>query len=147
MIPLLTTRHTWQIQSGETPLPPTLPSDFDVVRVSMGLGMASIDTMLDASREVGPLLCCITHRVLLVPVESGTADRWLPPLSACSSGPSFQCLTRGYQPPCRARFWLSVPEPTAAAVTEPAGLHESLSQTRARMRRVCGTRGREVCHA
>ncbi|MFC4507877.1 MULTISPECIES: hypothetical protein [Streptomyces] len=109
--------------------------------------MASIDAMLDASREVGPLLCCITHRVLVIPIGSGTADRWQAPHSACSSGPAFQCLTSGYQPLCRARFWLSVPEPTAAAVTERACLHESLSQTRARMRQVCGTRGLEVCHA
>lgn len=146
MTSLLTTRHPWRIQFGETPLPPTLLSDFDVVRVSMGLGMASIDTMIDTSRQVGPLLCCLTHRVLLVPVGSGTADWWAAPHSACSSGSALQCVTRGYQSSCRARFWVSVPWPSTASATEAAAFHESLTQMRALMRRVCGTRGREVCH-
>lgn len=145
MTPLIT-RHAWQIQFGEAPLPPRLPRDFDIVRVGVGLGMASVDLMVDQSREVGPLLCCLTHQVLLIPVGSGTADRWGAPHSVCSSGRSLQCPTKGYQLPCRARFWASVPEPTAAAVTESAALHESLSQTRAGMRRVCRARRREVCH-
>lgn len=145
MTPLIT-RHAWRIQFGEAPLPPRLPNDFDIVRVGVGLGMASVDSMVDASREVGPLLFCLTHQVLLIPVGSGTADRWGAPHSVCSRGRTLQCLTKGYQSPCRARFWVCGPEPTAAAVTESAALHESLSQTRARMRRVNGTRRREVCH-
>lgn len=149
MTPLLTTRHQWLIGFGETP-PSELPGDFDVVRVGTGLGMCAIDTMIDTGHRVGPLLCCIAHRLLLIPVESGTADRWRAAHSASSRGPALRCGTHGYQPICRNRIWLTPPRPLAASTTTPAVLHDTLSLMRARMRGAARQpfrmRAREAAH-
>ncbi|MFF5019481.1 hypothetical protein [Streptomyces sp. NPDC001165] len=149
MTPLLSTRHSWRLHFGETPPPPILPRTIDAVRVSMGLGMAALDTMIDSGYQVGPLLCCLTHRMLLIPVRPGTADLWAASHSSSSNGPALQSITQGYQSPCRNRLWITAPEPLTAPTTAPAALHDSLSLMRARIRRKCGPlgpRGREVCH-
>ncbi|QOV43060.1 hypothetical protein [Streptomyces chromofuscus] len=111
--------------------------------------MSAVDAMIDTGQDVGPLLCCITHRMLLIPVESGTAGLWGAAHSACSSGSALQCVMHGYQPPCRNRFWVAPPGPLAAPTSAPAVLHETLSLMRARMRfarRPLSARAREVCH-
>lgn len=151
MTPLLSTRHPWRLHFGETPLPPMLPRTTDAVRVSMGLGMATLDTMLDSGYRVGPLLCCITHRRLLVPVVSGTAYLWGAVHSVCDAGPSLQCSTQGGpQSFCHDRFWAVPPDPLAHPTTDAAVLHDSLSLMRAQMRDVArqpnGLRAREMCH-
>ncbi|OEJ22117.1 hypothetical protein AR457_40245 [Streptomyces agglomeratus] len=150
MTPLLSTSHPWQLHLSETPPPATLPRDFDVVHVGMGLGMSALDTMI-GKQTVGPLLCCITHRMLLIPVGPGTADLWGAAHSACTRGTRLTCIARGYQRPCNARFWFAPPNPLAAAITAPAELHDSLSLTRAHMQRPAphapfSTQAREVCH-
>lgn len=151
MTPLLSTRHPWRLHFGETPLPPMLPRTTDTVRVSMGLGMATLDTMLDSGHRVGPLLCCITHRSLLVPVVSGTAHLWGAAHSVCDAGPSLQCSPQGApQSSSHSRFWAVPPDPVAHPTTDAAVLHDSLSLMRARMRDVArqlsGLRAREICH-
>jgi hypothetical protein len=149
MTPLLTTRHHWRVGFGSTP-PPELPGDFDVVRVGTGLGMCAIDTMIDTGDRVGPLLYCTAHRLLLIPVEAGTADRWCAAHSACSSGSALRCGRQGYQSLCRSRIWLTPPEPLLASTTAPAVLHDTLSLMRARMRGAARQpfrmRARGVCH-
>ncbi|WP_093802112.1 hypothetical protein [Streptomyces sp. Wb2n-11] len=151
MTPLLST-HPWQLHFSESPLPPALPRAFDVVHVGMGLGMSALTTMLDTKQAVGPLLCCTTHRMLLVPVESGTADLWRAAHSACTTGSRLMCVTQGYQRSCPPRLWVAPPEPLAASITAPTGLYDALSLMRARMRQPAvrppsGTPAREVCHA
>ncbi|WP_405893459.1 hypothetical protein OG612_29500 [Streptomyces sp. NBC_01527] len=148
--PLLSTRHPWQLRFGETPLPPTLPPDIDIVRVGMGLGMAAIDAMIDSAHRVGPLLCCITHRMLLVPVASGTADLWGAAHSVCSTGSTLHCVMHGYQSICHNRLWVTPPESLAYPTTDPGMFHDRLSLMRARMRTAArqplSVRTREVCH-
>ncbi|MGW2686321.1 hypothetical protein ACWC6I_24605 [Streptomyces sp. NPDC001414] len=151
MTPLLSTRHPWRLHFGETPLPPMLPRTTDAVRVSMGLGLATLDTMLDSGHRVGPLLCCITHRNLLVPVVSGTAYLWGAAHSVCDAGPALQCSPQGApQSLCHDRFWAVPPDPLARPTTDAAVLHDSLSLMRTRMRDVArqlnGLRAREMCH-
>ncbi|MET7606242.1 hypothetical protein ABZS96_27765 [Streptomyces avermitilis] len=151
MTPLLSTRHPWRLQFGEAPAPFMLPPELDVVRVSMGLGMAALDEMIDCGNRVGPLLCCMTHRRLLVPVSSGTAHVWRAAHSACEPGPSLLCSPQG--PPRSLghnRFWVAPPESLAYPTTDAVVLHDSLSLMRARMRNVTrqrmGLRTREMCH-
>lgn len=150
MTPLLSTRHPWRLQFGEVPPPFTLPPDLDVVRVSMGLGMAALDEMIDCGNQVGPLLCCMTHRRLLVPVSSGTADVWRAAHSTCEPGPSLRCSPQGPQSLCHHRFWAAPPVSLAYPTTDAVVLHDSFSLMRARMRNVAqqpmGLRTREMCH-
>lgn len=144
MTPILSTRHPWRIHFGETPSPATLPLDYDIVRVSMGLGIAAIDTMIDSGHQVGPLLCCLNHSKLLVPVQSGTAYRWRASHSECGTGPLPHCGLYGAwsvsagsaatRASCRSRFWVLPPQALASATTEPAVFHERLSLKRAEMR-------------
>lgn len=149
MTPLLNTRHLWHLRFAEIPLPPVLPRDYDIVRVGMGLGLAAIDTLIDEGQPVGPLLCCIEHHKLLVPVRAGTAHWWGAPHSDCEDGPAQPCQTHGPWSACR-RMWAVPPGPRQTATTEPGALHHHLSQVRARMRNVSGrpqgARVREVCH-
>ncbi|MGW7199407.1 hypothetical protein [Streptomyces chryseus] len=136
---------------SEVPLPATLPPDFDIVHVGMGLGLSGLDSMIDRGQAVGPSLYCITHRMLLIPVGAGTADLWRASHSLCTKGPRLACLRQGYQRRCDTRFWAAPSAPLASAITAPAELHEALSLTRARMqhpenRSPFITQGREVCH-
>ncbi|MEV8033608.1 hypothetical protein [Streptomyces sp. NPDC086182] len=150
MTPLLSTRHAWRLHLSEAPLPPMLPHETDVVRVGMGLGMAALDAMIDSGNRVGPLLCCITHRRLLVPVESGTAYRWKAAHSVCDTGPSLRCSRQGAQSACHHRFWVAPPESRAYPTTDPRSLHDRLSLVRSHMRNAdghsMGLRVRETCH-
>lgn len=148
MTPLLSTRHPWQVRFGERPLPPALPGDYDVVRVSVGLGMAAIDTMIDSGEQVGPLLCCMDHRMLLVPVATATAHRWGAAHSKCGAGPALRCEVHGVWATCRSRIWVIPPGPLAYATTDPDALHDRLSLTRARMRNSSCRHhaAREACH-
>ncbi|MFD8609635.1 hypothetical protein [Streptomyces sp. NPDC059631] len=132
MTPLLSTRHSWRLFFNEVPLPPPLPSAADVVRVSMGLGMATLDTMIDSGHAVGPALCCPAHRQLLVPVRSGTLRSWMAAHSVCDAGPSVKCSPQALRATCH-RFWMAPPDPLASPVTDAAMLHDGLSRMRARM--------------
>ncbi|CAM5502316.1 MULTISPECIES: hypothetical protein [Streptomyces] len=150
MTPLLSTRHLWQLGFAEIPRPLALPRDYDVVRVGMGLGLTAIEMMIDQGHHVGPLLCCIQHHKLLVPVRAGTAHWWGAPHSDCGRGPAQRCETCGGLAACRSRLWMLPAGPLAAATTEPGALHHHLSQMRSRLRDVSsqpqGARVRETCH-
>lgn len=135
MTPLLSTRHSWRLHFSETP-PPALPHDYDVVRVSMGLGMSAIDHLVETGAAVGPLLCCLAHRILFVPVEFGTAALWGAAHSVCDTGPSLRCSRLDAQSVCHHRFWVAPPEPRAHSTTDPGTLHDRLSLVRAQMRNV-----------
>lgn len=151
MTPLLSTRHPWHVRFGESPPPAALPRDYDIVRVSVGLGVAAIDTMIDSGDRVGPLLCCMDHRMLLVPVQPGTAHRWGASHSECSAGSALWCRAYGARSACRSRLWLVPLEAPESATTEPDVLHDRLSLMRARMRDIsrqpqAALRDREACH-
>ncbi|MFF4755278.1 hypothetical protein ACWD5R_41015 [Streptomyces sp. NPDC002514] len=150
MTALLSSRHTWRLHLSEAPLPAMLSRETDVVHVGMGLGMAALDAMIDAGKRVGPLLCCIAHRQLRVPVESGTADLWWAPHSVCEAGQSLRCSEYGARSGCQNRFWVIPPEPRACPTTDPGILHDRLSLVRAQLRDAdrypMGLRAQEMCH-
>ncbi|MFE9250781.1 hypothetical protein [Streptomyces sp. NPDC007088] len=134
MTPILSPRHPWRLQFSEIPLPAMLPRESDVVHVSMGLGMAALDAMIDFENRVGPLLCCITHRRLLVPVDSGAASLWRASHSVCDTGLTLRCSRQGPPSMCHDRFWVMPPQPRAYSTTDPMTFHHRLSLARSQMR-------------
>ncbi|MFE9121397.1 hypothetical protein [Streptomyces sp. NPDC007172] len=119
------------------------------MRTGVGLGMAAIDLMIDYGDPVGPLLCCMTHRVLLVPVASGTADVWHAAHSDCETGPFLRCCaTPGPKSPCDHRYWIAPPSQTQQ-ITDATTLHHYLSLVRARMRHTVSSHQPTelMCHA
>lgn len=146
MSPLLSTRHPWRLQFGEAPTPFPLPRAIDFVRVGVGLGMAAVDEMIDYGNPVGPLLCCMTHRLLLVPVPSGTAATWRAAHSECETGPSPRCSPAAPNSPCHQRSWIAPPAPLTHPTTDPAVLHHRLSLMRARMRNASHQPMGLMCH-
>lgn len=130
---LLSSRYPWYFALGEQPMPPTalLPA-YDTVRVGLALGLHAIDGLVADGSSVGPLRCCLVHRQLLVPVESGTARRWRAPHSECAPGPRPRCTCEGYRG-CTG-FWLTQPHPDPVPTTAADALYDALSRTRSRMR-------------
>ncbi|MCL3999239.1 hypothetical protein [Streptomyces lavenduligriseus] len=151
MTPPLSTRYQWQLGFAEIPRPLALPRDHDVVRVGMVPGLPAIEQMIDEGHRVGPLLCCIEHCRLLVPVRTGTSHWWWAPQTDCVHGSVRQCSTDGGFAGCHGRLWMLPDRRLAAATTEPETLHDYLSQMRSRLRDVSGRPQaagvREACHA
>ncbi len=146
MPPLLSTRHPWRLQFGEAPTPFPLPRAIDFVRVGVGLGMAAVDEMIDHGSPVGPLLGCLTHRLLLVPVASGTAHVWQAAHSECESGPHLRCSNQDPKSSCHHRYWIAPPAPLTRPTTDAEVLHHRLSLTRARLRNVAQQPRGLMCH-
>ncbi|MFD4634838.1 hypothetical protein ACFVYR_36005 [Streptomyces sp. NPDC058284] len=147
----MSSRHCWRLSGGETPLPDLVPRETDMVRVGWGLGMASIDAMIDIGEPVGPLLCCTLHKRLLVPVVSGTASWWSAPHSDYGRGRMLHCSLQGPESVCVGRrFWVLPPEPRVYATTDPQRLYDSLGLTRTQLRhttrQTAGAGPRVVCH-
>ncbi|MEU6346891.1 hypothetical protein ABZ883_38785 [Streptomyces sp. NPDC046977] len=137
LTPTSYTSRLWQVAFTELPHPVGLPDRHDVVRTGMGLGLPALEAMLERREAVGPILCCPSQQVVIVPVAAGTADVWAAPHSLCRPGAQWHCTEPGY-PSCSGRLWIS----GGAAITEAAALHHSLSLTRSRLRsepaRLCG---------
>lgn len=134
---LQASRQPWLLSLGEQPRPAGLPGVFDVVRTSAGIGMAAVDDLRDQGEHVGPILCCPDHRVLLIPVEAGTAAIWQAPHSVCQPLGQWSCESE-HEPHrassrCSGRFWMYAPGAPASTAT-PAALHHSLSVVRSRIR-------------
>ncbi|MFI1400770.1 hypothetical protein [Streptomyces sp. NPDC020681] len=149
------TYQRWRPSLPEVRHPMVLPPHYDVVRTGMGLGLPAIEALREQNDAVGPILCCLAHRVLLIPVEAGTANAWRAPHSLCRPGAQWQCADLEYRSftSCNGRFWIfdtwDSPPTTAAAL-----LHHVLSLTRSRKRskpalaRTCAERRvLEVTHA
>lgn len=138
MTPLSSTSQLWLFHFAEWPRPVVLPHDFDVVRTGMGVGVPAIEALREQEAAVGPVLCCMAHRMLLIPVAATTADWWHAPHSLCRRGGQWVCADFEEQPlytTCAARFWI-VPAQGRYATTAHADLHHSLSLTRSRLRTV-----------
>lgn len=148
---LLDSRHLWHVHLSER-LPTLLPPTYDTVRVGLVLGVQAIDELVDAGGDVGPLSFCLAHRHLLVPVESGTTDRWHATHSTCTGGKNMYCAegsAHSYQQRC-TRLWVSRPHPDPSPTTAADALHHALSLTRSRMRtphQPLRSHRSQVCHA
>lgn len=131
--PVLSSRLEWAFPNAESRRPATLPLRFDVVRVSLGLGVAAVDAMRNAESTagplVGPLLCCLAHDALLVPVVAGTTDRWRAAHSDCLGDMRLECGHREDRGAHHQRFWVApprLPRPT----TDATALYNHLAQVR-----------------
>jgi hypothetical protein len=128
---LLSSSYPWHLALGEQPRPPAaLPQPHDTVRVGLALGLHAIDGLIADGASVGPLRYCLAHHRLLVPVESGTADRWQAPHSECALGPRLRCISEGYGG-CTG-LWVTRPHPDSAPTTSADALYDALSRTRSR---------------
>ncbi len=136
---ILTTRHPWQVQCVETPRPRAWGSRaVDVVRTGLRVGMHALEELRVHAHPVGPVLCCLSHGLLLIPVPAGTIDWWAAAHSDCRPGTgNWRCSDHLDDPvgnPCQGlRFWL-VPHETGHATTAPVPLHSGLSSSRALLR-------------
>lgn len=146
----LQSQYLWQVAIGEVP-PDALPRAHDTVRVGLALGLPAIDALVADGTGIGPLMYCLGHQRLLVPVEAGTFHRWGAAHSDCVPGVrTARCVSDGYGGRGCTGLWVTRPEPAAASITPGAALHEALSRTRDRMRAPHSTpvpRHREVCRA
>jgi len=128
------TRYPWHVQrgkarSGDLSL---LGPGLDSVETSASLGMTALERLLEESSPVGPVLECLVHTRVLVPVPSGTADWWEAAHSTCRRGVwECECSVDPHASRCVLQ-WLA--PGTGAVVTEPQRLHESLSMCRSRPR-------------
>ncbi|GAA0612216.1 hypothetical protein GCM10010394_47540 [Streptomyces crystallinus] len=104
------------------------------MHTNLRLGLSALDEMRAGGDAVGPVLCCPEHQAVLIPVEEGTADRWLAPHS--------QCLRAGWQcrpvcgstvRRCAGRVWL-LPDicPQRMVPASSQELHHRLCVSRAR---------------
>ncbi|MDX2623779.1 hypothetical protein ABZ501_27315 [Streptomyces sp. NPDC019922] len=119
--------------------------------MSLALGLPAIDALVADGAEVGPLMYCLGHQRLLVPVEGGTFHRWGAAHSDCVPGArTGRCVSDGYGGRSCTGLWVTRPEPVVLSTTPAAALHEALSRTRDRMRVPRNTpvpQRREVCRA
>ncbi|WP_311772324.1 hypothetical protein [Streptomyces candidus] len=119
--------------------------------MGLGLGLPSIDALVADGTGVGPLMYCLGHQRLLVPVEAGTFHRWRAAHSDCvPSARTGRCVSDGYSGRSCMGLWVTRPEALAVSTTPAAALHEALSRTRDRMRAPHSTpvpQRREVCRA
>lgn len=132
-LPELPQVHLWDVRLREEPHPDVLPDAFDLVRVGMAAGKPALDA-LDA-REVGPVLCCMAHHVLLIAVPAGTVVGWRAPQTKCRPSRQRACADPGelqLATRCADRLWM-VPA-GGGPTTDPDALQESLGRTRDRLR-------------
>ncbi|RSO07035.1 hypothetical protein DMH18_26750 [Streptomyces sp. WAC 06783] len=90
--------------------------------------MQALEDLLAHRHRVGPVLCCLTHRTVLVPVPAQTADRWHAPQSVCS--PLMHCASAPVGSGCR-RVWLD-PGHGSGPVTDSRALHHAYLSRRQR---------------
>lgn len=126
------TEAPWNVQLAGQPLPkPSLARRVDVVQTGMPVGMRALDAVRRASCHVGPVMCCVTHQLVHIPVESDTAHRWHAPQALCRPG-EFTCSVPGSEwagHECR-RIWL-MPHGSPHAVTDSRELHHRVALARA----------------
>ena len=129
----LSTRHPWLVQFAEAPRPREAGTDVDYVRTGMRVSMRALEDLRDSGAPVGPVLCCLRHGAMHIPVAHGTASWWQAAHSLCRPGLARCQDTEQFSAPCVMRFWL-IPEETHYATTAPTALHYRLSAARSLMR-------------
>lgn len=128
----------WGIQLAPRPLPQL--GVVDVVQAGLGVGLRAVEAVRKGGWPVGPVLCCISHARIHIPVESDTAYRWHAPQTVCRAG-VWECTTDGpgmTYSRCSG-VWLFPPDAGYACTDAPALLHW-LSLTRSAGVRSVGER-------
>lgn len=91
--PLLSPTQTelsWRIQFAARPLPPL--GAVDVVQAGLRVGLRAVEGVREQGLRAGPVLCCLVHSLVHIPVEADTAYRWHIPQTLCRAG-AWECST------------------------------------------------------
>ncbi len=125
-------RYPWHVQRGATRAGDVslLVPERDSVETSTALGMTALERLLEEPSPVGPVLECLAHTRVLIPVPTGTAVWWTAAHSTCRRG-MWQCSGAPYAPRCVLQW--RAPGP-GTVVTEPRRLHDLLSECRSQLR-------------
>lgn len=83
-MPSMQTELSWRVQL--TAYPPLRHMAVDVVQAGLLVGLRAIEGVRKWGLPVGPVLCCHTHSLIHIPVESDTAYRWHAPQTVCRAG-------------------------------------------------------------
>ncbi|MEU7148640.1 hypothetical protein AB0B15_11455 [Streptomyces sp. NPDC045456] len=98
------------------------------VQLGLRIGLQALEDLLAGHHRVGPVLCCVTHQQVLVPVPAQTADRWHAPQSVCSR--LMRCANAAVGSGCH-RLWLS-PDRDGGPTTDSGALHHAYLSRRQR---------------
>lgn len=139
--PLLSPAQTelsWRIQFAARPLPPL--GAVDVVQAGLRVGLRAVEGVREQGLHTGPVLCCLVHSLVHIPVEADTAYRWHAPQTLCRPG-AWECSTdkqRSRYSSC-AGVWL-LPADKNHGSTDSDALFHRLSMTRSAGARNWGVR-------
>ena len=106
-MPAFASAATWRIQPGDEPRPPAVTGGrtWDAVTVSEGVGRAALDVMLAEGRRVGPVVLCVCHRSVYIPVASRSAQALTARFDVRSADLSCPSPPHRYAG-CSGRLWL-----------------------------------------
>lgn len=124
-------RHTelpWCFQFAGRPQP--LASAVDVVEAGLTVGLRAIERVREWGLPAGPVLCCVKHSMMHIPVEPDTVYRWHAPQTVCRTGVWVCSTDKPWSPysTCLG-VWLLPPD-GEQEYTESAALLHGLSVTR-----------------
>jgi len=127
------TTYAWWHQLDEQPHPDPLPGrEWAALSVRPMLGLAALEVLIAAGVDVGPVLVCMQHRWLHIPVEPEAVRSFL----GERLGVKGRCLSCAYDGQrlqrggCRPfRLWLLPQDPTV--LTDFRALAERLDAMRA----------------
>ncbi|WP_405889750.1 hypothetical protein OG427_06765 [Streptomyces sp. NBC_00133] len=110
--------------------PPLLGSPIDVVQTGMRVGLRALEEVRGQARAVGPVLVCVSHLLMHIPVEPGTVDRWHAPQTLCRPG-TLSCAPTDLGPTRSAcfRIWL-IPHETVRPYTDSTELRHRITLAR-----------------
>jgi hypothetical protein len=140
-MPAALTELPWNVQLVGGPPPQRLVAKrVDVVQAGMPVGLRALEAVRGTPHPVGPVLYCVTHLLVHIPVERDTAHRWHAPQTLCRPD-TFACSLPGLgwsRHECR-RIWL-MPHDSAYAATDSRGLHHQVALARSASRKSTVTR-------
>ncbi|MFI9588602.1 hypothetical protein ACIHCQ_44110 [Streptomyces sp. NPDC052236] len=121
------------MQPVEQPFPAQLlGSAFDVVQTGMRVGLRALEEAREVAGPVAPVLVCLSHLFVHIPVEPGTAYRWHAPQTLCRPG-LLSCSVSEIESTCCAccpRIWLIPPDKTSRPYTDSTELRHRITLAR-----------------
>jgi hypothetical protein len=126
----LQTELPWKVQLVEAPTPPPLlGSPIDVVQTGMRVGLRALEEVRGQARAVGPVLVCVSHLLMHIPVEPGTVDRWHAPQTLCRPGTLSCSASVGPTRSACFRIWL-IPHEGVRPYTDSTELRHRITLAR-----------------
>jgi hypothetical protein len=107
----------------------------DVVQAGLLLGLRAAESVRERGLPTGPVLCCIKHSLVHIPVEPGAAYRWHAPQTVCRTG-TWACSADKHDSAYSTCVWVwLIPPDGRHMVTDSAGLLHGISVTRSAVAR------------